>query len=198
MIYKNMKISFIIVFFFLLTSCTTTTQTEPVKTFTSVAVSGTLTPIPSKSPTLSVTPSPIIQKIEVTRIYFAVRTVVVTPTSAPILAQECFAQAMTQAAMNGCAAEAHSIAEVNLENIMAQINLSVVDKTALEQLNIEWKNLSQKDCEFFYGRSVTDNNGFSHYERGSMAPMLVSMCLADSIEKRINDLTIAYLQNNGG
>ena len=177
---------------FLLTACAVETpMTEP----TIMAVSPTsITVIPSVSPTATTTPTPIIQYIEVTRLITVIPTEIYTPTPTRDTAQECFKQAMTQGDMNSCAALMRDLAEAELEATIERITyLSFEDKITLEQKVLNWKDLAWQDCEYLYGKLVTDSSGNLNYERGSSAPMQTNICIAKRIKQHIQELIYAYL-----
>ncbi|MCC6298404.1 MAG: DUF1311 domain-containing protein [Anaerolineales bacterium] len=144
----------------------------------------TETPIPNTS-----TP----QIVEVTRIVNAVQTVIVTATPEPLLAQDCFATAMTQADLNGCAAVESELAKAELAATISQINFSPDQKTAFEKLQTEWESRVWEECKFFYGQIIDDGNGHIHYAGGTMAPMRIGFCLADQYKSRTRELKFAYL-----
>ena len=121
------------------------------------------------------------------------QTVVVTTTPAPLLAQECVNNAMTQMELTGCGALEWQIAEEKLNETIARIEFSPADKRNFDQLQAEWQKQVENDCEFFYGQLSTDENGNLYYKGGSMAPMQRNFCLAEQYKRRIEDLTIAYL-----
>ncbi len=165
---------------------------EPTQTQTPTLTSR---PTQSQTPTRTATPKVLLR--EVTRIVTPIRTVIVTTTPTPYLAKACFDQAMTQVDINSCAAEQRALAEEILEKTLAQIDLPVDEKTTLGQMQAEWLNQAEQDCEFFYGKIITSEDGFIYYARGSMAPMLINMCIANRIEQHILELKYAYLTDEG-
>jgi uncharacterized protein YecT (DUF1311 family) len=164
-----------ITFALLLVSCNVTQTQLPAST---------KTPIPSTS-----TP----QIIEVTRVVNIVQTVVVTATTEPLLAQECFDVAMAQRGLNDCAALESELAKAELESIISQINFSPDEKSAFDKLQVEWEERIWEECKFFYGQLVDDGNGHFHYAGGTMAPMRIGFCLADQYKNRTQNLKYAYL-----
>jgi len=164
--------------------------------FVMVACSATQSPLTVSTetqllPTSTVTPQP---PIVVTHIIRIEPTVVVTATPEPLLAQECFNDALKQGELNSCANMESSLAKAELERIISLIKFSSDDeKQTFEELQASWELQVQLDCEFFYGQVVEDNNGNLYYAGGSMAPMRRAFCQADQYKNRIKELKYAYL-----
>ena len=135
----------------------------------------------------SIPPSPTPDYIIVMR--------VVTPTSIPALAQDCFDTALKQREIDDCAILERELAKAELEKIISKIKFTAEEKQEFDELQLEWDTLIQKDCEFLYGQIVTDENGNLFYKRGSMAPMLWALCVAEQYKRRIEDLKYAYLNH---
>lgn len=130
-------------------------------------------------------PSPTPQIIEVTRVIQVEQTVVVTPTPEPLLAQQCFNNAMTQYDLNNCAAEERFSAQAKLDYTISRIKLSAEEKQEFDKLQKEWENLIERNCIFYYDKW------------GSMRPMQQSMCITFRIKERIKELEVVYLTPDG-
>ena len=152
---------------FLLASCAAQLTPLPLSTET---------PIPNTS-----TP----QIIEVTRVIKIEQTIVVTVTPEPLLAQECFNNAVTQSDLNSCAAEERFTAQDQLDEIISRIRLSSEDKQEFDKLQKEWDNVIVQNCMFYYEKWR------------SMRPMQQSMCIAQRIKEHIQELEITYLTPDG-
>ena len=163
---------------------------------TLIACSVPPTPFPlSTEPPILSTSTP--QNIEVTRIVKIKQTVVVTATPEPPLAQECLNKAWTQLDLNNCANLERELAKEELEKIISHIKFSPEEKQAFDQLQMDWEKQVEKDCEFFYGQILTDENGNLRYKWGSMAPMQRGFCEAERYKQRIEELKFAYLKPKG-
>lgn len=154
------------------------------------------TPLPVSTAT-SIPPTFTPQIIEVTRVVKIEEIIVVTATPRPPLAQECLSDAMTQADLNNCANLERELAREELEKIISQIEFSPEEKQAFGQLQLEWQKQVEKDCEFFYGQILTDENGNLHYKWGSMAPTHRGFCEAERYKQRIEELKSVYLTPDG-
>ena len=149
-----------------------------------VSCSRTETQLPiATEPVVLVSSTP--QIIQVTRIVPVEQTVVVTATPVPLLAQECFNQAITQSDLNNCAAEERFSAQAKLEDTISKIKLSPDEKKQFDKFQKEWEALIESNCTFYYDKW------------GSMRPMQQSMCIASRIKERINELKTVYLTPNG-
>jgi uncharacterized protein YecT (DUF1311 family) len=133
------------------------------------------TPIPSSTP----------QIIEVTRLVRIEQTVIVTATAEPLLAQECFNNAVTQNDLNNCAVEERFSAQEQLENTISRIKLPSIEKQEFDKYQTEWADLIERNCIFYYDKW------------GSMRPMQQSMCIALRIKERIKELKRIYLTPDG-
>jgi len=149
-----------LIFALLLAACNTSQPKMPLST---------ATPIPNTSM------PPI---IEVTRVIEIVQTVVVAATSEPLLAQECFDNAVTQGDLNGCAAEERFSAQAQLQETISRIELSSEVKQEFDRLQKDWKDVIERNCMFYYDKW------------GSMRSMQQSMCIAQRIKERIKELEI--------
>lgn len=147
-----------------------------------IACNAPQTPLSTETPIL-LTSTP--QIVEVTRIVKVEQTVVITATPGPLIAQECFNNAMTQYDLNNCAAEERWASQARLENIISQIKLSSDEKQEFDKLQKEWEDLTERNCMFYYDKW------------GSMRPMQQSMCIAIRIKERIRELEIVYLTPDG-
>src|SRR5215216_3140554 len=123
-------------------------------------------------------PLPTSQIIEVTRVVKIEQTVIVTVTSEPLLAQECFDNAVTQGDLNGCAAEERFSAQAQLQETISRIELSSEVKQEFDRLQKDWKDVIERNCMFYYDKW------------GSMRSMQQSMCIAQRIKERIKELEI--------
>lgn len=164
----------VLVLTIMLAACSVLPTQEPVEPVATEA------PIPATS-----TP----QIIEVTRIVKVEQTVVVTATPKPLLAQGCFDRAVTQMDLNGCAAEERFLAQAELDAtvllIKTKSNFSLDDELVFENLQKEWLDIVERNCDFYYEKW------------GSMGPMQRSMCIASRIKERIEELKIVYLTPDG-
>ena len=156
-----------------------------------VACSAPPAPLPVSTETPISSPTPAI--IEITRVVKIEQTVVVTATPEPLLAQECFNNAVTQGDLNNCAISERELAKGQLEKTISRIEFSERDKQTFDKLQVQWQEQVEKDCEFFYGQLYTDNNGGFHYKWGSMAPMQWAFCEAEGYKQRDEELKFAYL-----
>jgi len=138
-------------------------------------------PLSTETPLSSATP----QIIEVTRAVKIEQTVVVTATPEPLLAQQCFNNAMTQYDLNNCAAEERFSAQAKLDDTISRIKLSTEEKQEFDKLQKEWGDLIERNCMFYYDKW------------GSMRPMQQSMCIAFRIKERIKELEVVYLTPDG-
>lgn len=147
---------------------------------------------PTQEPVITETPIPATstpQIIEVTRIVKVEQTVVVTAIPKPLLAQGCFDRAVTQMDLNGCAAEERFLAQAEVDNtislIKAKFNFSLEDERVFDNLQEEWGDIVERNCNFYYEKW------------GSMGPMQRSICIASRIKDRIKELEIVYLTPDG-
>jgi len=90
------------------------------------------------------------------------------------------ADAQTQADMNICWGKEYKAADATLNQVYAQLmrKLDEADKTQLKQVETAWLKYRDANCEF-----VGDQ-----YKGGSMRPMIVAMCLADTTRNRTVEL----------
>lgn len=154
-----------------------TTQTQ-IPVVPSVTVSATETPIlPTSTPD-----------------YIVVIMTATPGPPKPFLAQECFTTAITQMDLNSCAVQEFELSKTELEKTVSEIKFSPEENQKFDQLQKEWQILIEKDCEFLYGQLYTADNGALLYKRGSMAPMLRGLCLAERYKQRTEDLKFAYFE----
>lgn len=179
--------------FMLVTACTVEPPTEEPIVLPSTVSPTNVPPSPSASPTATITPTPIIQYIEVTRVVASVPVEMQPVAMVPAAVQECFNQAMRQGEINSCAALMRQLAEDELYATFRRISLPEEEQALLEQILVNWQNLARQDCEFLYGKFLTDSNGNEYYARGSSAPMHMSICIAKRIQYHIQELKYAYL-----
>jgi len=180
-------------FLLLVTACTVEPPTGEPTVTPSALPSTIVSPSPSASPTATITPTPIVQFIEVTRVIASVPVEMQPVATVPAAVQECFNQAMRQGEINGCAALMRQLAEDELYATFRRISLPEDELAMLEQILVNWQNLARQDCEFLYGKFLTDSHGNQYYARGSSAPMHISICIAERIRHHIQELKYAYL-----
>jgi uncharacterized protein YecT (DUF1311 family) len=137
----------------------------------------TPTPVNTETP---IPPTSTPKIVQVTQIVKVEQTVVVTVTAEPLLAQDCFNQAITQFDLNNCAAEERADAQAKLEETISKINLSPDEKKQFDKFQKEWESLIEQNCMFYYDKW------------GSMRPMQQSMCIASRIKDRIKELILVY------
>ena len=149
-----------------------------------VACSTPQTQMPSNTET-PIPPTSTARYIVITHVIKVEQTVVVTTTPEPLLAQECFNNAITQGDLNNCAAEERFSAQEKLENTISRIKFSLEAKKEFDKFQKEWEDLIERNCMFYYDKW------------GSMRPMQQSMCIALRIKERIKELEIVYLTPDG-
>ena len=90
------------------------------------------------------------------------------------------ADAQTQAGMNICWGKEYKAADATLNQVYGQLmrKLDEAEKTQLKQVEAAWLKYRDANCEF-----VGDQ-----YKGGSMRPMIVAMCLADTTRNRTVEL----------
>ena len=90
------------------------------------------------------------------------------------------ADAQTQADMNICWGKEYKAADATLNQVYGQLTrkLDDADRTQLKQVEAAWLKYRDANCEF-----VGDQ-----YKGGSMRPMIVAMCLADTTRNRTTEL----------
>ena len=90
------------------------------------------------------------------------------------------ADAQTQAEMNICWGKEYKAADATLNQVYGQLTrkLDDADRTQLKQVEAAWLKYRDANCEF-----VGDQ-----YKGGSMRPMIVAMCLADTTRNRTTEL----------
>src|SRR2546430_11586821 len=90
------------------------------------------------------------------------------------------ADAQTQADMNICWGKEYKAADATLNQVYGQLmrKLDDADRTQLKQVEAAWLKYRDANCEF-----VGDQ-----YKGGSMRPMIVAMCLADTTRNRTTEL----------
>jgi len=90
------------------------------------------------------------------------------------------ADAQTQADMNICWGKEYKAADATLNQVYGQLmrKLEEADKTQLKQVEAAWLKYRDANCDF-----VGDQ-----YKGGSMRPMIVAMCLADTTRNRTVEL----------
>ena len=90
------------------------------------------------------------------------------------------ADAQTQADMNICWGKEYKAADATLNQVYGQLmrKLDEADKTQLKQVEAAWLKYRDANCEF-----VGDQ-----YKGGSIRPMIVAMCLADTTGNRTVEL----------
>lgn len=90
------------------------------------------------------------------------------------------ADAQTQADMNICWGKEYKAADATLNQVYGQLmrKLDEAEKTQLKQVEAAWLKYRDANCEF-----VGDQ-----YKGGSMRPMIVAICLADTTRNRTVEL----------
>jgi uncharacterized protein YecT (DUF1311 family) len=90
------------------------------------------------------------------------------------------ADAQTQADMNICWGKEYKAADATLNQVYGQLmrKLDEADKAQLKQVEAAWLKYRDANCEF-----VGDQ-----YKGGSIRPMIVAMCLADTTGNRTVEL----------
>jgi uncharacterized protein YecT (DUF1311 family) len=177
---KNGKIILMILFSIIILSCNNISHllennitivtievtrqiTKEVYIYQSVTPSST----PTKKPTSTFTISP---------------TFTITPTLS------CIDMDLPQQALNACAwslaketkEELHKLVNEIAENI----SKNPAKRDAFLKYESEWEKLAENECWTWWGS--LDDIGW--YENGSMAPMLVGLCVKYKFEKRIEEL----------
>ena len=92
--------------------------------------------------------------------------------------------------------EYRDVAGTKLYQVLSQISPKEEDQSELNQLQFEWENQAQNECEFFYGRVITYPDDTILYEHGTMAPMLVAMCMEEKYDQGAQELVRIYLQDD--
>jgi uncharacterized protein YecT (DUF1311 family) len=116
----------------------------------------------------------------------------------PVVANfDCYMTAMTQGAMNGCAAERRNDMEKRIVEVIDAIKeRNLYTETELPrflQLQAEWQDLAERECVLRSGYETDENGG--QYKGGSMAPMSYRECLVQKYEDRLRELQILLIPN---
>lgn len=150
---------------------------------------------------VEVTAPPVLTTIEVkwevdaTRIVEITRSVLVTPTPSPLLAEDCHQKAMTTSEMNACALLEYELSLAEMDSIVSEIKgeMTPEEQILFDELQKGWLAQIERDCEFFFGQVEKLDNGMLYYKWGSMAPGRVASCEAGKAKDRTLELRQIYL-----
>lgn len=182
------RISLIGLFLILLASCNNVSQ--PVET-TPIIIKVEVTKIvqitTTPIPTASTTPSPTLRPFDV------IQTTVADEIGTPIVAsRECYETAQTQSEINQCAAERMQKLRKKMDellNIMEKHyqRYSQVELEKIQEYHMEWENLSERECST---RAGYDSDGWV----GTMASSVYGECMISKYEDRLREYQIQIFE----
>ena len=109
-------------------------------------------------------------------------TLTITPTLS------CFDSAISQRELNDCAwllaEDKKEMLHQLVDKIADKFTYNPTKKEAFLQYEAEWEELAEKECWTWWGS--LDDSGW--YEKGTMAPMEVGLCVGKKYEERIEEI----------